>query len=208
MWMKAMVVVALSLWLAAGWLLILAARRRGPIRRLRRLLGACVCIAIGVALVSVGAVMHLFQVFSDETFVAEVSTRRLSPQVFELSYTPTKIPVGTITVRMRGDQWAISGGIVKWHPWLAALGLKSYHKPIWVSGQFSKLEQQRSHLPTVYALTPEIDQFWETLYRADPYLPFIEAVYGSSAYAYADPGVTYDVYVTASGYMIRRRIER
>ena len=106
---------------------------------------------------------------------------------------------------MRGNQWSISGGIVKWHPWLTAMGLKSYQRPLRLSGQFADLERQRTNFPTVHPLASQTDWVWEWLYRLDPYLPFVEAVYGSAAYAYVEPGVIQEVFVTPSGYVIKRR---
>ncbi len=110
------------------------------------------------------------------------------------------------TMALRGDQWAVSGGLVKWHPWLTAMGWPSYHKPMRLSGQFSSLEEQRRRPPTVEEIAePGVDRFWEAVYWADPYLPFVEAVYGSSAYAYVEPGAVQEIYVTPSGYLIKNR---
>ena len=89
-------------------------------------------------------------------------------------------------------------------PLLTALGWKSYHRPMRLSGQFSSAAQQRSHLPTVSVLEPAvIDRLWEGAYWADAYLPFVEAVYGSSAYVYVQPGLVQEIYVTPSGYLIK-----
>jgi hypothetical protein len=165
---------------------------------------------------SILIILRLFHAFAGETLVATVTTRRLSPEEFELTYTipAAQLPPGvaakppssaTQLVRLRGDQWAISGGIVKWHPILAAFGLKSYHKPMRLNGQFSDLRRQRSHLPTICALEPAVDWFWQGLYWSDQRLPFVEAVYGSSAYVYVEPQSVQEVYVTPSGYMIKRK---
>ena len=84
------------------------------------------------------------------------------------------------------------------------MGVRSYHQPRRLSGQCADLERQRAQPPTVYPLAPDVDWIWELAYRLDPYLPFVEAVYGSSAYAYVEAGVTQEVYVTPSGYLIKR----
>ena len=122
-----------------------------------------------------------------------------------LVYQPAEASALPVQVELQGDQWMVSGGLIKWHPALALLGLKSYHRPMRIAGQFTDLRQQRAHLPTVYPLQQAlVDRCWEAFYWAGRRLPFVEAVYGSSAYAYVEPGVAQDIYVTPSGYLIKR----
>lgn len=198
-----MAIATAAVWLLSLGLVLDGIRRPGLVRTPRRLLAAAASACAGILLGSVLILLAFFHAFSGETLVARVTTRRLSPAEFELTYRSAEAEALPRSFRLQGDQWAISGGIVKWHPWLTALGLKSYQKPMRLSGQFSNLEQQRAHLPTVYPLEPTIDRFWEALYWADPYLPFVEAVYGSSASVYVEPGVVQEVYVTPSGYLIK-----
>ena len=212
-----LVVTTVIVWMVCLSLGLGVLRTRGLVRKLQRLVVVAAVAGLGLLLASVLALVHLFHAFSGETLVARVTTVRRSPDAFELYYTPSSatlgLPPGAVakappeTTRrflLQGDQWSISGGVVKWHPWLTALGLKSYHKPMRLSGQFSRLEQQRSNLPSIYPLEVEADQLWEALYRAQRYLPFVEAVYGSCAYVYAEPGVVQGIYVTPSGYLIKR----
>jgi hypothetical protein len=192
-------------WLLAVGFAVGAVRGRGLIRRLRRLVAAALCACLGILLGSFLVLRHGFHAFAGETLVAKVTTSRLGGDAFELTYRPaTDADAAAQTVQLRGDQWGIGGGVVVWHPWLTMLGVKSYYKPMRLSGQFSSLARQRAELPTVHALVPEADHVWEALYRASRYLPFIEAVYGSSAYVYVEPGAVQEVYVTHSGYMIKR----
>ena len=193
-------------WCIAVWLLGSAFHLTGVGRKLRRLLAALVFTSLGVLLGALLIILQLFAAFMDETLVARVTTRRLSAEQFELTYTPANLPqAAQVVVQLEGDQWAVSGGVVKWRPWLTALGLKSYHRPMRLNGQFSRVEAQRLHLPTIYAFEPSIDRFWEALYWAAPHLPFIEAVYGSSAYVYVEPGLVQEIYVTPSGYLIQHK---
>ena len=194
----------------AVWLLTLVtglriARARGMIAKLRAGLLAAIFASSGAVLTALLLVMQAFHAFSGETLIAQVRVQRLAAEEFELTYTPAGQTAGLeTTVRLAGDQWGLSGGIVKWHPWLTALGLKSYHRPTRIAGQFSNLARARSHPPTIYALAGSPDWLWEALYWVDPYLPFIEAVYGSSAYVYVEPGRVHEIYVTPSGYLIKR----
>ncbi len=200
-----LVVATVVVWVLVLCEVVSAIRRPGPVRTLKRLLAAAVFAALGTLLGSLLILLQCFHAFAGETLIARVTTTRRSPTAFELRYTPAGGPEALArTLELEGNQWAISGGIVKWHPWLTAMGVKSYHKPMRLGGQFSSLSQQRERPPTVYPLEPEADRFWEALYWADPYLPFVEAVYGSSAYAYVEPGVVQEIYVTPSGYLIKR----
>ena len=195
---------SIMVWLISFGFIVGAVRGPGIVRRMKRLFAAAVWSMFGVLLGGLLILMHAFHAFTGETLVAQVTIQSLAPGETALTYRPA--PGGPPqTVRIRGDQWAVSGGIIKWHPWLTVAGLTSYHKPMRISGQFSSLERQRTQPPTVYALEPGTDAVWECAYRLSRYLPVIDAVYGSSAYAYINPGDTYDVYVTPSGYVINRR---
>ena len=215
--MRPVAVATALAWLLSIWCALRVFQPGGFGARLQRFVAAGAFALIGVCLGSVLLIVQLFHAFTGETFIARVTARKLSPQEFELTYAPAPAagwgrPGPTMgggaavvrRIRLRGDQWSVSGGIVKWHPWLTSLGLSTYHKPIWVSGQFSRLEQQRTTVPTVYALEPDGDRLWDLLYTLDPYLPFIDAVYGSSAYVYVEPGVIQEIFVTSAGYLIRR----
>ena len=181
--------------------------RGGWLVRVRRLLVAMGSAAVAVVCSSLLMLLQAFHAFTGETLVATVTTQRTAPQEFILTYHPAEwvqeMPGQAMS--LRGDQWAISGGLVKWHPWLTSLGLASYHKPLRISGQFSQLDQQRAQPPTVQALAPGTDWFWEALYRAAPYLPWVEAVYGSAASVYVEPDAVQEVYVTPTGYLIKRK---
>jgi hypothetical protein len=203
--MRWLAVVTIVVWVLALWSAIGVLKGPGIFGRVRRLISAVFYVSFGAVLLAVLIFLRAFLAFSGQTRVAEVSTRRISPVEFELTYTPAGAAHGR-TVTLRGDQWTVSGGIVKWHQWLTAAGWPSYHKPMRVSGQFSDIADQRREPSTAEPIAePGVDRFWEAAYWADPYLPFVEAVYGSSAYAYVEPGTIQEIYVTPSGYLIKNR---
>jgi len=201
----ALTLLTVLVWGLCAMLLTRAVRHPSITRNLKRLALATVLAGVGTLFTGLLILAHFYVAFVDETLIAEVSVARRGNQRFELTYSPAVEGMGgTRYFDISGDQWSVSGGIVKWHPWLTALGLKSYYKPMRVSGQYSDIEAQRSHYPTVYPLQ-SADWFWEMLYWADPHLPFVEAAFGSAAYAAAEPGMKYEVYVTPTGYLIKRR---
>ena len=202
--MSGLLIATVVVWLLGGSAILGVLRGPGIFRRVRKLIDAVLLVILGVVLAGLLVISRAFLAFSGETLVGTVATRRVSPVEFELTYTPARSAQAR-QVRLRGDQWTVSGGIVKWHPWLTALGWTSYHKPMRLSGQFSKLEAQRRQPASVEPLyEPGVDRVWEALYWADPALPFVDAVYGSSAYAYVEPEAIQEIYVTPSGYLIKR----
>jgi len=201
-------------WLFCALGLARALRGGGVVGRLRALLATALWGAAASLLLGLWLFLHTFQAFTGETLIAQVTTRRLAGDAFELTYRP--LPTrparkaqdgeesGLTRVELRGDQWAISGGIVTWHPWLSLVGVKSYHKPMRLAGQYADVERQRAHAPTVYQFDPAGDRVWDAFYWAHPYLPFVEAVYGSAASVYVEPQLIQEVYATRSGYVIKR----
>ncbi|MBI3088569.1 MAG: hypothetical protein HYY91_06795 [Candidatus Omnitrophica bacterium] len=196
-----------ALGLVVGVLSCLAAwRRAGLMVKCRGLLSGLVYAGLGSGCLAFALTLRAFDAVVQKTPAAEVRCRWRSPQAFTL--TLTRLRQGTRqapqTFELRGDQWSVSGGMVTWHPWLTALGLPSYHRLTRVSGRFSRAAQERLVAPTAFEVDGEGDWLWAWWYRLDPYLPFVEAAYGSAAFLPVDPDVIATVSVTPSGYLIER----
>ncbi|HEX9779907.1 MAG TPA: hypothetical protein VGB20_01685 [bacterium] len=181
-----------------------AVKTRGLLRRLRRVLAAVVLGAVACLGGAGVAFRHAFLTFTGETLVATVSVDARSGDDFTLTYAPAGGGPATVAL-LRGDQWAVSGGIVIWHPVLGWAGVRSYHRPARLSGRFSKFARELDGAPSGVPLAEGPDWMWEWLYRLDKALPLVDTAYGTSAYAYADPGPVYEVLVSRTGYVIRRR---
>jgi len=183
-----------------------ALSRSGVFGKLRGVAFSVVLLSLGSLCLGFWVSLRSFEAFSRSTLVAEVHCRWFGQKQFALSLVPvrhgTRQPAQTF--RLRGDQWTISGGIVKWHPWLTALGVPSYHKLTRVSGRFAKAAEEQAAPASAFELNGGVDWVWWWLYRLDPYLPFVEAAYGSAAFAYVEPTWAFEVYVTPSGYVIQR----
>ncbi len=183
----------------------LRAERMGS--RLRRLVLGLVFLTVGGLCVGLQAALHAFEAFSKAEVVAEVRCTWLGPKRFSLAWTPARQPLFTPpaakTFEMRGDQWSVSGGIVKWHPWLTTIGLPSYHKINRLSGRYANVAEETAGPPTAFPLNGEIDPVWWWFYRLQGVLPFVEATYGSAAYTYVNTAVAFEVSVTPSGYLIK-----
>ena len=197
-----------GLLLTAGlWVGFGAFRDVGLLVKLRRLVVGVGFLAVGSLCLALTIALRAFEAFATSREVAEVRCQWVGPKEFELSYTAIRDdePQAPKTFRLRGDQWSISGGVVKWHPWLTALGLPSYHKPTRISGRYANTAEEIAAPPTAFDLDGPIDPVWWWFYRASPFLPFVETTYGSAAFTYVNPAVVLEVDVTPSGYLVTRK---
>lgn len=202
-WLAWVSVGALLIGLALVWK---ALSRPGVVKRLKRLVLGLAFAAAGVLGLGLTLALQACQAFVATTPVAEVRCAWTGPQRFNL--TIALIEQGRRglerTVALAGDQWSIGGGIIKWHPWLTALGVPNYHQLTRLGGGFLDAAQERAQPPTVVELAEGLSPVWWWLYRLDPYLPFIDAAYGSAAFMPVDPAFVHEVRVSTSGYLIRR----
>lgn len=104
---------------------------------------------------------------------------------------------------MHGDQWALGGEILKWHPWLNFVGVKNCHRMSRLNSRYLNAADEVAAARSAYDLNGGTGFIWPFLYRAQRYLPFVEAVYGNSTHTFAQPRSRWGVYVTLSGYLIK-----
>ena len=104
---------------------------------------------------------------------------------------------------MNGDQWTVGGDILKWHHWVNLVGFQNCHKLTRISSRYLKAQAELEQPRSAYDLNGGTDSLWMWLYRYGRWLPFVEAVYGNSAYVMAQPGSRWGVYVTLSGYLLK-----
>ena len=199
---------ALLLGWCVGSLALLVALCLAPTRAQRStLVAVCMLLCGAVALASgaLAVALRTYATLSAEAPVAVITCEPLpgTPPHFRLHYTPQAPPGPAQTFELAGDQWMVSGDVLKWHPWLTVVGFRPVHKPTRVSGRFSQAAQERAQPPTLHDLNGGTDAFWAWLHRHGRALPFVEAVYGNGVFTFADPGRTYTVYVTITGYLVK-----
>lgn len=201
-WIAVLGVVCLFLSLSG---LVGALRRNGVWAKLQSLVAGLAFLLVAALSLGLVAALRSFEAFASSRPVAQVHCRWVREKTFAVEFTPLRegLPQPTQTFELRGDQWAIGGGVVRWHSWLTVAGLPNYHKLTRLSGRYAVVEDEISNAPTAVELNGGFDPFWEWVVRFDSLLPFIDAAYGSTAYAYVNPGLTYEVDVTPSGYLIR-----
>jgi len=128
-----------------------------------------------------------------------------SDHSFQLILTPMTRGSSHVPQRFRmvGDQWTVGGEILKWHPWLNLVGIKSCHKLTRLSSRYLRAEEELTKPRSAYDLNGGSGLFWQWLHRAQRWIPFVDAVYGNSTYTMVQPDTEWGVYVSLFGYLIR-----
>jgi len=188
----------------------------GVIAGLRNFILVLLLIATSGMLLFIGLFFRTHHRFTYEVPVAKIVTRSLgdfgSSPVTQVRYRPA----GNGRDRyffMHGDQWMISGDIIKWKTWLNLLGLHTRYRLTRLQGRYLDIEAERSAPRTIFSLidypqdTDERHPFWRFLYRSGQKLPLVDTVYGNAAYQDLNDQGHYQVFVGTSGFLIRKKGE-
>lgn len=165
-------------------------------------------VALAIAIAATLFSFRAYQAFNKEALVGAVVCERVSrySQEYWLTYTPLQKrdrPTSTTFV-IKGEQWTFGGDMLKWSPYLNIFGLHTLHKPTRIAGRYLTEADEKERPRTVYDINGGTDRRWLFLYRYGRFIPFVEAVYGNSAYVFCEDNAKFNIYVTTSGYIIKK----
>lgn len=174
---------------------------------IRRLLGLSL-ILLTAAVAALLWSVQTYRVLTREEMVAQIVCEPPlagTEYTFVIQMTPIENgqPGRSEKFPMAGDQWAVGGDFLKWSPRLNLLGIPNRYKLSRLSSRYWTAADERSKPRTVYDLNGGTPAPWRWLYRYGIRLPFVDAVYGNTAYLPARPGEAWGVYVGLTGYLLR-----
>jgi len=184
--------------------------RTGIISSTFRLLLILLMLAISSALLFLVAFIQSYTAFTHRDLVAVVHCTPVPSSRDEMmlelvTFEPQNTAHGRL-YRLRGQQWAIEGHIVKWDDWLNFVGLRTMYKLTRVRGRYVRVEDETSKPPAAHSLvTSEESPQWRWLYEYGAQLPFVKSVYGNVVFTYPSETKTFQVYATTSGLMIEEQ---
>jgi hypothetical protein len=147
--------------------------------------------------------IHTYHRLTDEKLIAELTFDAFGQRVYLASLTTGDL-CETEAFILRGDQWRLDAGFVKWKYWATLLGFDAMYRVERLEGRYRNAAEQSTQPLSAYDLAPEtsIDlvAIAETLGRFNFLL---DATYGSSVYREMDPGLLYKVYRTQTGLIVR-----
>ena len=141
-----------------------------------------------------------------ETLIAVIQCERAYQKDadFTLIYTPLvrRDRQKTKAFAIHGNEWAFGGAILRWKGWLQFLGARPLYRPLWIEGR----SDGKQAADSFYSLKEGLDPIWFFLDRMGGSLPFIEASYGNSVSSRVEYGVLFQLYVTPTGFSIKKVI--
>lgn len=181
-------------------------------RRLRRarLLSAATAGTSGITLLACGSLLlglgtsfHAIDTLSRESPIGDLSFEAVGPREFDVVARLDGLD-GPRHYRLRGDQWQLDVRYLKWRSPVTLLGVDNLYQLDRLSGRYQTPESQSGSELTAYGLADRPGQLlWELASRSQPWLPWLDANYGSAVYLPMADGARYEISLTITGLLAR-----
>ncbi len=180
----------------------------GLIQKIFIFLISLLFISVGSAMLMTAMYLQAYRAFTHKEMIGVVEARKtkgLDYDIF-LKFAPVEKGVkGEEKIyKIKGDQWAIGGDILKFEDWVNFIGIHTGYKTTRIHGRYLKAADENIKEHTAYDINGGTDAVWLYLYENSSSFPFIKAVYGNSVYTFPSDDDFYEVYVTTSGYSIEK----
>lgn len=186
----------------AGLLLYLAARllvsRVWVMGFARGLVGLTCAGAVGIG-GYLAFDLSAYRALSQESVIATVSFSQLAPQRYEAQVS-TVIRSSLHAFELQGDEWQVDAKVLTWKGPLVVAGMEPVYRLDRISGRYTQLQQERDARRTVYGLNEENRLSVDDL---TPWIPWVDARFGSAAYMPMVDGGIFEVRLTPRGLIAR-----
>jgi hypothetical protein len=201
----------LSLLLVGLILLWLALRRFGSRRPLSGMtvsLVSLTSLALGALAIGLSVSFHVLDQFTHEQGVGSIALREIGPRVYEATLL-LEDETRPRHFRLAGDQWHLDVRFLKWQYPATLMGIQSLYQLDQLRGRYENPQVLNKLELTGYRLskTPGL-ALWRLAKGAQRWLPWVDAVYGSSVYLPMADGARYRISVTTSGLIARAENEQ
>src|SRR5256885_11222504 len=156
-------------------------------------------LAALAATVTVG--LQGYRALTFEEVAATVRTEPLAPQRFRATIT---LPDRRLAMyELAGDAFYVDAHVLKWHPWVSLLGLRTVYELDRVAGRYNNVVDERTKPHTAYELAraKPVDLYF--IARRRLLGPLVDAEYGSATFVAASRPATFEVRVSTTGLLAR-----
>ena len=209
--------VLLGLW-PFIWILRRAGRRIGsrpqvPVPVSRYLIAfvfGLISIAVGVSALSLVVMLQGWRAFTHKTHVAELQCIELGPhklRVYLVPFDSDGARGATEIYDIDGDEWQVGGDVLRFRPFMTALGVQPVFRLTRVEGRWNAAADANAHKGTAYDRAPP-SAAWLGLYRGADKAPMrwiVDGAHGQAVSQLPDRRAVYDIYVTPNGYIVDKR---
>jgi hypothetical protein len=179
--------------------------------RRRRLLGTAFSFVLGLLFLTL-ALLFLtisvstrgYRALTHEETAATIETRPTGVQQFQA--TVTLVDGRSQTYVVAGDQIYVDAHILKWKPLANVLGLHTAYELDRIGGRYIDIEQERDGQRSLYTLKqPKVLDMFSLRQSYSMLAPLLDAEYGSATFIAVDEQATFEIRVSTTGLLIRRK---
>jgi hypothetical protein len=169
-----------------------------------------VAIAGGFAALSLVVMLQSWHAFTKKTHVAELQAIELGPHKVRVYLVPIDndgARGATEIYDVDGDEWQVGGDVVRFRPFLTALGVTPVFRLTRVEGRWLAAADANSHQGSAFDRAPP-STAWLGLYRGADKPPIkwlVEGAHGQAVSQLPDRRAVYDIFVTPNGYVVDKR---
>ncbi len=183
--------------------------RRFNIFPLKKIVGFLVLfyLVLLIAVFFIGkSYLRSYRLLTQKELIADVTCGKTASggkKALNITLYPNTASRQKKTLIFDADEWVIESRIIQWKLLFSTLGIKRYYRIERISGRYFDTEKERYAPRFVYEICPGPDILWKFFYKYQKLFPFIEAVYGNSAFVPFEYGKEFQVYITSTGLMIK-----
>lgn len=180
-------------------------------RYLLALVSGALLVAAGLASLGLSVALSSYRAVGKKVRVAEVQCIDLGAQKLRVYYVPIESDGSrgaTETYDVAGDEWTVGGDVLRFRPFLNALGVDTVFKVSRVEGRWLKAADANAHKGSAFDRQGGTTSGWLALYRDGARGPLgwlIAGAHGQAISQLPDRRALYDLYVTPNGFVVDKR---
>jgi hypothetical protein len=153
-------------------------------------------------LIAVGMNLRTYQRLTHEQAGATLTFRLVAERHYALELETSD--GGFRALDVRGDEWQLDARVLKWSGIGVVLGLDTRWRLERIAGRYRDVTLEQEAPRTVHDLAPPAAglDLWGLAQR-NPWLPFVDATYGSATYLPLADGARYEVRISSTGLLAR-----
>jgi len=178
------------------------ARRRRPVRATRSLVGGTASACAGGASIMLAFSYYGYDRLIDEQYVGRIQFSQSAPELYV-----ARLMVENEQDRMYellGNEWQMDARVVTWKPPATLLGLDPIFRLDRLSGRYAEIDDERSKVRSVHALSePVTMDVWQFARKYPKLMPGVDAHYGTATYLPMADEAVFEVTMTRTGLIAR-----